>query len=126
MENITYDKKIFADNLNRLMALNGENQVDIARLLNVSKSTVSAYCKGTQMPRMDKVEILSQHFNVLKSELLEDSSAAAPEQTEEQQLLEYYRSREDMRMLFKLAKGATAEDIKTAAAIIEALRKKDE
>lgn len=125
MENITYDKKIFADNLNRLLTEHGESQVDIARLLNVSKSTVSAYCKGTQMPRMDKIEILSQHFNVLKSELLEDKTAA-PEETEEQQLLEYYRNREDMRMLFKLAKGATAEDIKTAAAIIEALRKKDE
>lgn len=53
----------------------GEKQTDIAKLLKVSKSTVSEYCKGKQMPRMDKIEMLALHFGVLKSELLEDHTA---------------------------------------------------
>ena len=52
---ITYDRSLFADNLLRLMRENREKQIDIARLLEVSKSTVSAYCSGSQMPRMDKI-----------------------------------------------------------------------
>lgn len=67
-----YDKTIFARNLQRLMTAHSDNQVDIARLLGVSKSTVSGYCKGTQMPRMDKVELLAAHFGVMKSDLIED------------------------------------------------------
>lgn len=67
-----YDKTIFARNLQHFMNANGDNQVDIAHLLGVSKSTVSGYCKGTQMPRMDKIERLAAHFGVMKSDLIED------------------------------------------------------
>ena len=66
-----YDRKIFADNLAHFMREYNERQVDIARLLNVSKSTVSQYVKGMQIPRMDKVEILARHYNIRISRLLE-------------------------------------------------------
>ena len=69
-EPIRYDKSIFADNLSRLIRENGENQAQIARLLGVSRATLSAYCKGTQMARMDKVEQLAHHFGVTRAELL--------------------------------------------------------
>jgi transcriptional regulator with XRE-family HTH domain len=73
---LTYDKRIFADNLLRLMKAQHEKQVDIARLLGVSKSTVSGYCAGTQMPRMDKIETLAHHFGVSRAELIGDESPA--------------------------------------------------
>ena len=38
-------------------------------------------------------------------------------------LLTELRERSEMRMLFKLAKGATREDVEQAVKIIEALRK---
>ena len=38
--------------------------------------------------------------------------------------LEELKNREDMRMLFSLAKGATKEDVMQAVKIIEALRDK--
>lgn len=74
--NIFYDKMIFAENLRSLMQKHGEKQTDIAKLLGVSKSTVSEYCKGQQMPRMDKIEMLSVHYGVLKSELLEPQTVS--------------------------------------------------
>jgi len=40
-------------------------------------------------------------------------------------MLETLRTREDMRMLFKLSKEATPEDVRQAVKIIEALRKND-
>lgn len=75
MSKVFYDKKIFAKNLVRLMKEHQEKQTDIAALLKVSKSTVSDYCKGEQMPRMDKIEMLALHYGVLKSDLLEDRQA---------------------------------------------------
>lgn len=74
---ITYDRNLFADNLMRLMRVNHEKQIDIARLLDVSKSTVSAYCSGGQMPRMDKIEQLAHHFGVSRGELLGETAASA-------------------------------------------------
>jgi transcriptional regulator with XRE-family HTH domain len=73
---LTYDKQIFADNLMRLMKAHREKQVDIARLLGVSKSTVSSYCSANQMPRMDKIETLAHHFGVSRAELIGDSCPA--------------------------------------------------
>ena len=62
---IQYDRKIFAASLRRLMEAHSERQVDIARLLGVSKSTVSAYLSGEQMPRMDKLEALALHLSLI-------------------------------------------------------------
>ena len=52
-------------------------------------------------------------------------STLNPESSELAELLESLRGREDMRMLFKLAKDATPEDVRQAVRIIEALRRKD-
>lgn len=77
MNDITYNKDIFAANLLRLMKENREKQIDIARLLGVSKSTVSAYCSGSQMPRMDKIEQLARHFGVPRSALIEENPSVS-------------------------------------------------
>ena len=77
MPKVFYDKQIFAKNLVRLMKEHQEKQTDIAALLKVSKSTVSDYCKGAQMPRMDKIEMLALHYGVQKSELLDDAAASS-------------------------------------------------
>lgn len=74
---IFYDRYIFAASLKRLMYRNNERQIDIANLLSVSRATVSAYCSGSQMPRMDKIERLAHHFGVSRAELIE--GVAMPE-----------------------------------------------
>lgn len=74
----TYDKRVFANNLTRYMKLNNINQSDVAELLQVSKSTVSSWCKGEKTPRMGKVQFLADHFGIMKSDLIEDKTAPLP------------------------------------------------
>lgn len=83
MSDVGFDKQIFAANLLRLMRASGEKQVDVARLLGVTKSSVSAYCSGEQMPRMDKLEQLAQHYGVPRAALIADGAPApaAPQPT---------------------------------------------
>ena len=76
MSEISYDRMIFARNLTRLMEENQEKQVDIARLLGVSKAAVSSYVHGDLMPRIDKLEILARHYGVSRGALIEDPAAA--------------------------------------------------
>lgn len=62
---------IFASNLNNLMKSKNVNGNEIAKICNVTKQTVSSWRNGTKIPRMDKVQILADHFGVLKSDLIE-------------------------------------------------------
>jgi len=63
---------IFARNLNAVMNRRGVNQADIAKRFGFPKTTVSSWCTGDKMPRMDKIEALASYFGILKSDLIED------------------------------------------------------
>ena len=66
------NKKIFAKNLKYYMELNKKTRYDIAKITNVPYSTVSSWCNGLFYPRIDKIEMLANYFNILKSDLVED------------------------------------------------------
>lgn len=70
-------KKIFSQNLTRLLERSGFTQLDLANKMNVAASTVSSWCSGEKMPRMDKVERMAQFFDVPTSYLIEANQPAA-------------------------------------------------
>lgn len=70
----TYDKQIFAKNLVSQMEQHHETQAQIAALLGVSRTTVSEWCRGNKLPRMDKIERLALHWGIPKSGLIEHAS----------------------------------------------------
>ena len=55
----------------------------------------------------------------------EDPSPTYAAEGELEELLTALREREDMRMLFSLARDASPEDVRQAVKIIEALRRND-
>lgn len=90
-----YDRSIFARELTAHMDAAGESRQDIARLLGVSRSNITAYCAGTQLPRMDKIEQLARHFGVSASALLypqEKQQKLQPVKTEHSPADEIYAS----------------------------------
>ena len=69
-----YDtKKIFSKNLSKVLSENGMTQAELASEMGVAASSVSSWCNGDKMPRMDKIEWISKKFNILKSDLLEEN-----------------------------------------------------
>lgn len=120
------NKKIFAKNFNYYLAINGKNQNDIVRDLNITASTVSDWANGKKYPRVDKMQKLADYFGVLKSDLTEEHiESQLTDDIELQEYLEELKNRSEMRMLFSLAKNATKEDVLQAVKIIEALQKDD-
>ena len=92
---------IFAKNLNKYMDLLDIKQTDIVRRLKVSKTTVSTWCAGEYVPRVDKLQALADWFRVGMSDLLEDKKTVIDEANikstkqltkEEHQLIKKYRS----------------------------------
>ena len=67
-------KRIFSNNLSRLLDSNGITQIEFAKKMNVAASTVSSWCNGDKMPRMDKVEWMAEFFGVPRTSLIDDIS----------------------------------------------------
>ena len=67
-------KKIFAANLTQLLKEREVTQAELAAKMKVAPSTVSSWCTGDKMPRMDKIEWLAEYFSVNRLNLLEKKS----------------------------------------------------
>lgn len=66
--------EIIANNISDLLDRSGKTQLDLAEFMNVSQATVSNWCKGAKLPRMDKIDRICEFFNVSRSDLMEDGS----------------------------------------------------
>ena len=66
------NKEIMAKNLKFYIEGSGKSQKELAELVGVAASTFNDWVKGKKYPRIDKIEILSNYFGILKSDLIED------------------------------------------------------
>lgn len=91
----------------------------------ISRTSTAKWREGA-IPRGITLQKLADYFGVTTDYLLtgeETKKVPAPTGGDElDETLERLRTRPECRMLFKLADGATAEDVKKAVAVIEALR----
>lgn len=66
------NKEIFAKNLKYYMELNNKSRVDVCSDLDIPYSTFTDWCNGNIYPRIDKIEMLANYFEIKKSDLVED------------------------------------------------------
>lgn len=66
------NKEIFARNLKHYLERANKTQKEIADYLQVNPSSVNDWVKAKKYPRIDKIEMLSIYFGILKSDLIED------------------------------------------------------
>ena len=67
-------KRIFSENLKRLMEEQNLTQADVAKSIGVSPQTFNTWVRGIALPRMGKIQRLADYFRVYKSDLLEDTA----------------------------------------------------
>lgn len=72
MEDKVY-REIFSENLKHYMKKKGNTQTDLIKALNLSKSTISTWCRGTRLPRMHHMQALADYFDIDKTMLLENT-----------------------------------------------------
>ena len=90
-------RKVFVRKLAYYMQLNDKNQIDLMHDLGLKSATVSSWCTGKKLPRMDKIQLLADYFHIEKSDLLEDK-VAQPEiilTAEEKELIKSWRKSPD-------------------------------
>lgn len=65
------NKEIFSKNLKYYMALNNKDRNDICHDLKFPYTTFAEWYNGNIYPRIDKIEMLANYFNIKKSDLIE-------------------------------------------------------
>ena len=66
------NKPVMAANIKHQMQLKGINAKELSKALNVPYTTVLSWTKAEYYPRIDKIEMMSDYFGILKSDLIED------------------------------------------------------
>ncbi|VJE89823.1 bifunctional S24 family peptidase/transcriptional regulator [Streptococcus pneumoniae] len=72
------NKQIMADNIKRLLSSKGLNPRQLAIALDFKYTTVNDWVNAKTYPRIDKIEMLANFFNVSKSDLVENKNAETP------------------------------------------------
>lgn len=97
----------------------------VAKELQVSSGIITKWKAGS-VPSGASLEKLADYFGVSTDYLLgRDVPDREIEDMELREILDYCANRPEGKMLFSLAKGASADDVRQAIKIIEALQNKD-
>ena len=70
-------------NISNLLEKKNMSAADLARLIDVSRSTVSCWISGTKTPRMDKVEKMCAVFGCNRNSILSDVTTDSLDALEE-------------------------------------------
>ena len=118
--------EIFARNLRKQLDRNNMSQVELAKKLGVSPQSVTNWCKGIKLPRMDKVDAMCKILCCSRSDLMQENTEQAyyinPETAEMAQAI--FENKE-LRILFDAAKDAAPEDLQALQSMLIALKRKE-
>ena len=112
----------------------GLNQAEMAKRLGISRSTVGMYETGQREPDFETLEMIADFFNVdvdyligrtNKTTVLTNSVGGYYLNEETAQMAQELFENKEMRILFSAARDAKPEDLKTAADVLLALKRKE-
>jgi repressor LexA len=66
------EKEVLSRNLKKFLKLHKINSNELARKLDIPESTVSNWTTGQNYPRIDKIQLMADYFNIRKSDLTEE------------------------------------------------------
>jgi len=67
-------KRIFAKNLNYYLNLNGKQQIDVAKDLEINPTTLNMWFKGNSMPGTGKIRALADYFGIGTTDLTDEKN----------------------------------------------------
>ena len=78
-------REVFSRNLRRYVEMSGVKQKHIAKVVGVTPTTFCDWLKGRSYPRLEKIQLLADYFNIQKSDLVEDENVSKDMITDEDQ-----------------------------------------
>ena len=124
-------KKIFSDNLTRLLRDRNKTQLEVANAIGVSPQTFNTWTQGIAIPRMGKLQLLADYFRIEKTALIDkpkdisvkESSPAYYTNPETAKVAQEIFDNSSLRLLFDAAKDSTPEQLHLAAEMLKQFKK---
>ena len=117
------NKETMAKNLAYYLEKTGMTQKEMAEIVGVAASTFNDWMRAKKYPRIDKIEIMANHFKILKSDLIEERT---PEHREMQKnndtladIIVRARTDQDFFVLLETINRYDAEKIKMLSAFLK-------
>ena len=104
-------RSTFRQNLIRLMEEKDLTQLDLAKAIDVSNTTINNWVLGYNIPKMHRIDDLCRIFGVSRSELIGEPQEAYFSNPETQKIAEAIYHNKELRLLFDAAKDADPEDL---------------
>lgn len=119
----------FAQNLKFYLKQANMTQADLAEYMNVSTASISNWCTGHKIPRMDKVDKLCELFDINRSDLIEDKDTEHKQSyylnPETSRIAQKIYDNKELSVLFDAAQDAEPEDLQALHGMLMALKRKE-
>ena len=119
-------RAIFAKNLRHYLDINGRNQTDLCRFMNVSSATSSDWCNARKMPRADKIQSIANWLGISIGDLMEDKSEQINDHyylnDETRQIAQEAFENPELRTLFKVARDIPPERLRAHIEFMKSLK----
>lgn len=118
-------RKVFGKNLSDILYEKRISQKALMQHMKVSSATVSDWCSGKKMPRIDKLTSIANFLHVTMSDLVEEkakNSAGYYFDEETAKVAQEVYDNPDLRVLFDAARTSRPENIRLAADILNRLK----
>lgn len=117
----------FAQNLKFYLKQANMTQADLAEYMNVSTASISNWCTGNKIPRMDKVDKLCELFHINRSDLIEDKEHKQSYylNPETSRIAQKIYDNKELSVLFDAAQDAEPEDLQALHGMLMALKRKE-
>jgi len=113
---------VVAKNIQSCMTERGLSQKELANALGVSQASISNWCQGIKMPRMDKIDRICEFFGIKRSYLLCDHNNQNRSTPYSEAIQTIIEERPELEDLFDALENATPEAISQAVKILKALQ----
>lgn len=117
----------FARLLKYYLMLNNKTQSDLVNDLKFEKSTVSNWCAGIRVPKLDVIIDIANYLHVSPGDLIIESTDE-PEyylNEETKKVAQEIYENKELSLLFDAARDASPEDLQTVHTMLLALKKKE-
>ena len=100
-----------------------KTQKEVAEAINVSPQTFNTWCQGIALPRMGKVQLLSDYFHISKSDLLEEHTQESDTpyylNEDAREMAQFLFDNPDYKVLFDASRKVKKEDIEKVKRMID-------
>lgn len=121
-------KKVFQKNLLKYLDLKNKTQKEVANAIHVSPQTFNTWCQGIAVPRIEKLQLLADYFQISKADLIEGKSDVSEHSDnyylneDARNLAQFMFENPEYKVLFDASRKVKKEDIEFVKQMIDRIR----